>query len=182
MCIRDRWYVEEDINLIAIVHEDRYFEKSNYTRELVSAYANFIKSAPQEIIERSLKLQTFLAEEFSKEEIKEDYDYMISAIFSDLVTNRGFDGILYPSVRVGGQGFNIAITPEATSKLRLYVAGECSIYKLKDQTIIGNDAIIELSENEEEFELIKLENHETECLQQLGVNSIEEIKNAGNNS
>ena len=54
----------------------------------------------------------------------------------------GYDGVFYPSVRVGGKGFNIAITPEATKKLGLYVAGECSIYKLKDHTIIGNDVMM----------------------------------------
>lgn len=177
-----RWYVEEDINLLAIVHENRFHEESSYTRELVNAYSNFIKSAPKELIQKSLKFQTFLAEEFSKEEITEDYYYMISAIFTELVVEKGLDGVFYPSVRVGGKGFNIAITPEATKKLGLYVAGECSIYKLRDHTVVGNDAIIELSGTEEEFELKEIENHQKECLEQLGVKSIDELKKAGNNA
>lgn len=171
-----RWYVHEDIHLLAIVQKDKYYEESNYTRELVDAYNEFIKTTPQDILERSLAYTTFLADEFSKEEIRGDYDYMISALFSELTTQRGLDGIFYPSVRVGGKGFNIAITPEATKKLGLYAAGECSMYKLKDHTVVGNDAIVELKGTEEEFKLVDIEPHVKECLTQLGVNSIDDLK------
>jgi hypothetical protein len=40
-----------------------------------------ITSASPELIEKSLKIQTFLADEFSKEHLKSDYDCMISEIF-----------------------------------------------------------------------------------------------------
>lgn len=171
-----RWYVHEDIHLLAIVQKNKYYEESNYTRELVDAYNEFIKTTPKDILERSLAYTTFLADEFSKEDIRGDYDYMISALFSELTTQRGLDGIFYPSVRVGGKGFNIAITPEATKKLGLYVAGECSIYKLKDHTVVGNDAIVELKGTEEEFKLVDIEPHVKECLARLGVNSIDDLK------
>jgi hypothetical protein len=171
-----RWYVNEDIHLLAIVQKDKYYEESNYTRELADAYNDFIKTTPQDILESSLAYTTFLADEFSKEEIQGDFDYMISALFSELTTQQGFDGIFYPSVRVGGKGFNIAITPEATKKLGLYVAGECSIYKLKDHTVVGNDAIVKLNGTEEEFKLVDIDNHIKECLAQLGVHSINDLK------
>jgi hypothetical protein len=171
-----RWYVKEDIDFIAIIHKDTYLKESSYTEELVSAYHEFIKGVPKEIVDRSLEFQTFLADEFAKENINEDYDYMISAVFSEMATKNRVDGIIYPSVRVGGKGFNIAITPKATEKLGLYVAGECSIYKLKDHTVVGNDAIIELDGNQDSFELVDIENHEKECLMQLGVKSIDELK------
>ncbi|MDH8702655.1 hypothetical protein M2138_002023 [Dysgonomonadaceae bacterium PH5-43] len=171
-----RWIVHEDINLIAIVQKERYAEESSYTKELAEAYKQFIQTAPKEILKNSLAFSTFLADEFSKEVIRGDYDYMISALFSELATQKGFDGVLYPSVRVGGKGFNIAITPEATKKLGLYVAGECSVYKLKDHTVVGNGAIVELSGSEEEFKLTERDNHEKECLAQLGLTSIDELK------
>jgi hypothetical protein len=171
-----RWYVHEDIHLLAVVQKDKYVEESSYTKELADAYKQFIATTPQDILERSLAYTTFLADEFSKEDIKGDYDYMISALFSELVTQMGLDGIFYPSVRVGGKGFNIAITPEATKKMGLYVAGECSIYKLKDHTVVGNDAIVELKGTEEEFKLIEIDSHQKECLAQLGVTSINDLK------
>lgn len=171
-----RWYVHEDIHLLAIVQKDKYAEESSYTKELADAYKQFIATTPQDILERSLAYTTFLADEFSKEDIRGDYDYMISALFSELATQRGLDGVLYPSVRVGGKGFNIAITTEATKKMGLYVAGECSMYKLKDHTVVGNDAIVELKGTEEEFKLIEIDSHQKECLAQLGVTSIDDLK------
>ncbi|MBT9394815.1 RES family NAD+ phosphorylase [Hymenobacter sp. NST-14] len=171
-----RWYVHEDIHMLAIVQKDKYYQESSYTRELADAYSRFIKSNSAEVVERSLAFTSFLADEFAKEKIRDDYDYMISALFTELVINKGLDGVLYPSVRVGGRGFNIAITPEATSKLGLYVAGECSIYKNKGRAAIDNDAIVELGGTEDEFKLVELEKHEQECLRIIGVNSIDDLK------
>lgn len=179
-----KWQVVEDLKLLSIIHEDNYFEESSYTRELVYAYNSATQNIPQEIlnkvpdiIQKSLKIQTFLARQFSKENISADYDYMISAIFSEIAIKQGFDGIFYPSVRVNGQGFNIAITPEATKKLKLVVAGECSLYKHKDHTVVGNDAVIELNNNEDEFDLMNLpNNYQTECLKQINLNSLDELK------
>jgi len=171
-----QWVVQEDINLMAIVHHESYYKESNYTRELVNAFNGFINQYPQEIIDKSLKFQDFMASEFAKETINADYDYMISAMFTEDITSKGLDGILYPSVRTAGKGFNIAITPEASKKLALYVAGECSIYKLKDQVVIGNDAIVELDGTQTEFELIDLPNHQGIYLNKLGIKSIDELK------
>ena len=171
-----RWVVHEDINLLAIVHKNDYSERSSYTKELAQAYDGFIRHTPPEIAERSIAFSSFLADEFSKEHITGDFDYMISALFTELSAKRGLDGVLYPSVRVGGAGFAIAITPEATTRLGLYAAGECSVYKLKDHTVVGNDAIVELNGNETAFKLNDLDPHQKECLAQLGVTSIDELK------
>ena len=171
-----RWIVHEDLNLLAIIHKDSYYHANSFTRELVEAFNKASQSVPTDLLEKSLTIQTYLADEFSKEEIKGDYDYMISAIFSEIAVKRGYDGIFYPSVRVQGQGFNIAITPEATKKLGLYVAGECSIYKIKDHTIIGNDAIVELDGKQESFEMVQLDGHRKEILAKLGIENLDELK------
>jgi hypothetical protein len=171
-----RWYAEEDLKLIAIIHEKKFHEGSSYLRELIEVHQNFIKDIDKEVAKRSTKILNFLASEFSKKEINGDYDYMISAIFTENMVKNGLDGVIYPSVRTAGKGFNIAISPNATKKLGLYVAGECSIYKLKDQVVIGNDAIIELDGKQNEFTLKEIENHQKECLEKLGVKSINELK------
>ena len=172
-----RWLVEEDIHLLAIIHKKEYYQANNYTRELVNAYKEFLKIQDQELIEKSQKYQQFLADEFSKE-ITNPLDYMISATFTDIVVNNRkvkIDGVIYPSVRTSGEGFNIAITPEACSRLGLYVAGECSIYKHKDHTVVGIDRLVELDGKTNEFELLALENDQKECLNQLGVASIDDL-------
>ncbi len=171
-----RWIVNEDLNLLAIIHKDSYYHANSFTRELVEAFTLTSRSVPKDIFEKSLTIQTYLAEEFSKEKINGDYDYMISAIFAEIAIKQGYDGVFYPSVRVQGQGFNIAITPEATKKLAIYVAGECSIYKVKDHTIIGNDAIVELDGKQENFEMVELDGHQKEILTKLGIESLEDLK------
>lgn len=170
-----RWVVQEDLNLMAIVHHETYYNQSNYTRELVNAFKEFIAQFPKEVIEKSLRFQDYMASEFAKEDIEADYDYMISAIFTENVTGQGLDGILYPSVRTAGKGFNIAITPKAIEKIALYVAGECSLYKAKDQVVVGNDAIVELDGKQTEFKLVDMDNHEQLLLKKIGVKSIDEL-------
>lgn len=171
-----KWIVEEDLSLIAIIHKDTFYEESSYTRELVDTYNYFIHQEDKEMLEKSIKYQTFLAEEFSKV-IAKHTDYLISATFTDLVTqNPNIDGVLYPSIRVLGKGFNLAIKPNACKKLGLYVAGECSIYKLKDHIVVGNDSLIVLDGKTDNFEFKEIENHMSECLQQLGVTTIYDLK------
>lgn len=173
-----KWVVEEDINLLALVHSNVYYGASSYTKELADAYEKFMSIQDKEILENSKKFQQFLANEFSKE-IGTHLDYMISATFTDIVTKypgQQIDGVLYPSVRTSGQGFNIAITPEACSKLGLYAAGECSVYKLKDHTVVGVDRIVELDGKTEKFELTELPSDQRACLDQLGVSSIDDLK------
>lgn len=175
-----RWEVQEDLMLITIIHREDYYKANSFTRELIEAFKDASKDAPADLIEKSLKIQTYLADEFAKIEINADYDYMISAIFSEIAVGLGFDGIFYPSVRTAGQGFNIAITPEATKKLSLQAAGECSLYKVIDHTVVGNDTSAKLrgdEDDEEEFVLEKIvPSSQQVCLEKLGLKSLEELK------
>jgi len=170
-----RWEVIDDLYLLAIVHADEFGEASSYIKELAEGYTEFVKSNPKRILHRSLAFTSFLSEEFSKSEIRGDYDYMISAIFSELACKCGLDGVFYPSVRVGGRGFNIAIRPEAVEKLDLRVVGECSIYKLRDNTIVGNDALAALDSKQDVFILKDLESQEQLILEKLGVKSVSDL-------
>jgi hypothetical protein len=173
-----RWEVVEDINLLAIIHNDSFHGESGFIRELYDDYQKNIIHAPSDIQEKSQKFLKFLAEEFGKENIKGDYDYMISAIFSEMTANMGLDGILYPSVRTLGKGFNLALTPEATKKMKLVVAGECSAVKFDGTTYLGNDAIAELSGHEsddEQFEMKPLDHGVNRILAQLGLTDINQL-------
>lgn len=169
------WIVKEDLNLLAIVFKESYYEQNSFTRELVDAYKDIFKSLSPEMMANSMKIQDFLAEEFSKEDTASDFEYLISALFAEMCVLKGFDGVLYPSVRVGGMGFNIAITPQATHKLRLYAAGESSVYKLYDHTVIGNESILKYKRNRSKIKFNRIPSHRKECLNQLGLNSIEEL-------
>lgn len=170
-----RWFVKEDINLISVVHNKSFYNKSSFTKELFDDYQLFCQQTSPEIIEEFNMFQEYIASEFAKENTNEDYQYMISAIYSELVTKLGYDGVIYPSVRVSGEGFNIAITPEATRKLELRVAGECAIYKRKDIARMGLNSIIQLDGSEDNFILDDSNNDEKEMLAKFGLTSIYEL-------
>ena len=173
------WEVIDDLKLFPIILNESYYKKTFFLKDLVDYYKRSNVLFDQILSEKSEKIQLFLANEFAKENIENNCDYMISAIFTELMIENKYDGIFYPSVRTGGKGFNIAITPKATEKLRLIVAGECSVYKYKMETRVGNNAIVRLNGNEEEFDMIDLENSskiESELLDQLGFDSIEDFR------
>ncbi len=170
-----KWIVKEDINLIAIVHKKDFFMASRYIRELVTTFDDFLNNYSLDVQERAFMFLSFLAEEFSKE-INVHTDYMISAIFSELITKiRNIDGIFYPSLRVSGQGFNVAIKPESCYKLCLTDVMESTIYKIKDKVIVDNDFIAHLENNSDEFFLSKIPNNKDKVLKEFGFNSIEEF-------
>ena len=173
------WEVIDDLKLFPIILNESYYKKTFFLKDLVDYYKRSNVLFDQILSEKSEKIQLFLANEFAKENIKNNYDYMISAIFTELMTENKYDGIFYPSVRTGGKGFNIAITPKATEKLRLIVAGECSVYKHKMETRVGNNAIVRLNGNEEEFDMIDLENSsiiESKFVDELGFDYIEDFR------
>lgn len=170
-----RWIVKKDLHLVAIVFKETYYDRNSFTKELVDAYREMISQYSEEFIENSMKIQDYLANEFSKEDTDNDYEYLISALFTEICVRKGYDGIFYPSVRVGGMGFNIAITPKSTHKLRLYSAGESSIYKLYDHTVIGNESIMKYRGNRNKIKFKKVRSHRNQCLHQLGITSIEEL-------
>ena len=174
-----RWEVIDDLRLFPIILNETYYQNTIFLKEIADYYKKNNELFDQTLAEKSEKIQSFLANEFAKEEIREDYDYMISAIFSELMIENNYDGVFYPSVRTVGKGFNIAITPKATEKLRLIFAGECTIYKHKMETSVGNDAYIILNGNEEEFDIIdekNRENQELRLVDDLGFNSIEDFR------
>lgn len=133
-----RWKVKkgEKINVLAIIQEEKYKGSNVLLDKLKMAYDCFVNQNKDENIKnKSLNFGTYLANEFSKDKISNESDYMISAIFSEIVSKRKqFDGILYPSVRTGGEYFNVAINPDVVnSKLELTDVGECPILKIKDK-------------------------------------------------
>lgn len=171
-----RWELTDELHLMAIIQKEKFAEVSKYVHEMATAYSAYLKKIDEKVASRSLQFTNFLADEFSKLEIAADHDYMISALFSEQAIGKGFDGVFYPSTRIGGRGFNIAITPESTKKLVLRAAGECSIYKLRDHTIVGNDAVVELTGTETEFKLVDLPSNEQRWLAKLGVSSIADLQ------
>lgn len=146
-----RWTVTKDIPLIAIVYHKDFINNSSHTNELHTAYQVFLENNPKETA-KSNSVTEYLASEFAKKETPHDYDYLISALFTELVISQGFAGVYYPSVRAEGKGFNVAIHPEfVNNNMKAIVSGECTLYKNGKDVVLDNDTIIEISEGKTEF-------------------------------
>jgi len=176
-----KWVVTQDIELIAILQHGNFYDKNSFTRKRMNDFSSFLNQNPERKDE-TIAFTTFMAGEFAKEvDSSKDYDYLFSAAFTESVVKKGYDGVLYPSVRLDGAGFNVALTPQAADmKIQLAVVMECSAYKLYNNTVLDNELQAILYPNQTHFELTKVndEDHAGEmiCLKELGVDSIENLK------
>lgn len=121
------WCLTKAIQVVAIV-DDVAFENVRNNRMLDLAKTKFEECKLQPDFEEYAR---FVATEFSKP-VDYDYDYLISAAIADAYINDvRFDGIAYPSVRIGGQaGMNIALAPKvADESLMLVRTAELTYYK-----------------------------------------------------
>lgn len=136
-----KWEVIEDIHLLVVIHKDYFHDADNsLLGELKIAYEDFLMKYPDAAKDIDISAKYFAKEFSKKNEDGFDYNYLISAIFTEVVTtDYAFDGVMYPSVQTGGQlGFNVAITPDAVDKkMKLVVAYETQIKKIGEKVHIG---------------------------------------------
>ena len=176
-----KWQVTQDIKLIAILQHGNFYDKSSYTKKLMDDYEASLNQMT-DYKDETIAFMTFMANEFAKEvDSSKDYNYLISAAFTETLVKKGYDGVLYPSVRLGGTGFNVALTPQAADmKLQLDVVMECTAYKLFDKTVLDNDfqAILYPNQTHFEFQKVDAEYHagELTCIKELGLDSIDKLK------
>lgn len=152
------WIVTKDIPLIAIVFDKDLVNKSSYFTEMSEGFTRFISEYP-DLKDKSEKIYNYLASEFSKKQINNDYDYLISSLFTKRAIDKGMKGVLYPSVRSDGAGYNVAILPDTVkTSMKMIAASECTVYKKGDQVIVDNETVAYLKDNETEFELKPVDN------------------------
>jgi hypothetical protein len=141
-----KWVVTKEIHVASIVHHSDFFNGNSYLKQMHDDYSRFINGHSKQMVDDSMSISEFFANQFAKSETPNDYDYMLSAIYAERMTmmNPAPDvkiaGVLYPSVRTLGRGFNIAITPHhADTCLQLIAVGECTIYKKGTHIVADND-------------------------------------------
>jgi hypothetical protein len=111
------WEVETDINLAKVCYNKMYDNDFVHYNLQQHIYGKYIMDDPQKRINHDVFLN-FLSHEFSKlgERYREEYDYMISAIASELLCEQGFEGVSYPSSRSDGFGIDFAIDSSTVDK------------------------------------------------------------------
>lgn len=139
------WEVQKEIRLISLFHNEGFERPTELSKKIQSEFEIIMQSYPDKL-ESTLEIAKFLGEQFAKIVPKnEDFRYLISACYSEIVTELGFDGVLYPSVKLAGEGINVAIKPESVSKLKLLHVGECTLYKNKKKLFIGNNTFANIN-------------------------------------
>jgi hypothetical protein len=152
------WRVKSTISTLSILYSNPDDHKIGWQRKLGLWFNNSISEMPNSkgTIEG---LQDYLAFQFSKEVKKgEDYYYKVSAYFAERACEMGVDGILYPSVKTGCTGLNIALRPEVVNeKLELISVLKSKVYKNGDRVIINNLKKAYLEKGDEQFKLEEIE-------------------------
>ena len=132
------WEVMKPLHIVSLINDVTFPEVKdnrilNQLREAFTLFHGEIKSTEDEKV-----ISRFISSEFTKV-AKENYEYLVSAtIATDIIKDMDFDGIVYPSVQLGGQaGLNIAITPKAVNrKLKFRRTLEQTFYKNGERSFI----------------------------------------------
>jgi hypothetical protein len=152
-----KWHIKDQISLTTIFDPTLDYE-IDYLNEVKENYLKTIKSAPPEIQEKSIRYLKYLASEFSKEVAKgENHEYLISAIFTDILIKNGRDGVIYPSVQAGGMGLCVAIHPSAVKKMELIAVLQGNIIKEEYSVYIKNEKSCAVEEGAIDFKLMDSE-------------------------
>jgi hypothetical protein len=153
------WVVTDDVPMVALCYHQELAQRSPIGRELYTAFERGTAQLDSPLREQSRAANAFFAAEFAKpsQQFKSHYDYLLSALFAEVTVEREMAGVFYPSVMATGQGFNVAISPEYTTKaLRLDKVLECTLYKRDGRFMLGPDKFCHVEPGAETFELLPL--------------------------
>ena len=127
-----RWDIIEELELLALPFSDNY-QRTIATIEQIKNEWKELKCKTN-INKDALNLVEYMSDEIAKETVKNiDYFKIANFIYYLLYINKSTcnsDGIIYPSVAAGGEGFNVVLKPEAVDKkLKFSVASLCYLIK-----------------------------------------------------
>lgn len=131
------WKVKCDIKLLIIPFYQKFVSKTALSHNLNSEFKGVL-SKNSEYKELTEIWNNFISQEFARPvEENSSSEYMISATYSEFLLNKGYDGIIFPTVQLNGRGFNFAIKTDIIDKCtEIKVVSEARIYKNKLRTIM----------------------------------------------
>ena len=141
------WEVITPLHVASFITDSTFEDcKSNILlTQLRDAFVKLHKKANS--TDEEIAIVQFISDEFAKTVI-DKRDYLISAtIANDIIEQGGFDGIIYPSVMLGGQGgINISLKPSAVNKKLRYVRViDHGLYKNRAQSYLRMESVTERS-------------------------------------
>lgn len=165
------WIIKEPLKVFSLITDKSFPNVQD--NQLLNMMRNMFLSVHKSRSEEEINLAHLISDDFSKP-VYNDKEYMISAtLTTEIIADMGFDGVVYPSVRMSGQGgLNIALTPSSSdSKLKFERVVDQVLYKNRDHLICRIESITENGQGTKMFyqfpdELI---------VKQLGINSLEDL-------
>jgi hypothetical protein len=104
-----KWKTKRELTL-ALVFNPQAERNISYYQQHGEALDEVIKKSPEEFRKGTTKFYEFIGNEFAKNAGGDIRTYQITCAYSNIVfAHEKTDGIMYPSVARGGDGFNIAL-------------------------------------------------------------------------
>lgn len=167
-----KWRVLETIRLGTVVYSDIDRNVTPYAKGRAKYLIELLEKSP-DIASQGKLMMDFIASEFSKKEIRGDFDYIISALFSERIIEKGFDGVIYPSVRAEEKGMNVAILPNVVdNRMRLEGVVECKVYKLGNEILVEDSQVAWINAGDNSLKFITIQ----EDIKRRGGNSNDLLK------
>jgi len=172
------WTVQKEFPAVLLIFNDEYLNKMPQFQKLYYDYANDKNNL------NDLTILEYFAKEYAKEINNGEYNYKISAAFTEIIILKfNIGAIVYPSVRMGGESFNIAIRSEYIDYecLRLRAVLETVIY-YKNKVVV-NDYLRETKEINDDgsFELVKINDLKKHLGRERTLKMLNEILKDNNN-
>ncbi|TWP24359.1 hypothetical protein ETU10_03710 [Apibacter muscae] len=138
-----RWKSVEEITLVEVVFSEYSCNNNPDIKHSYNKQIEFLQklNLSEEDEQFFIDFLKFISDEFSKKvNIGEDYNYKISAAYTNLVLeNPNIQGIIYPSVQTASQGVNIVLPPKIVDDyLTPTICSTQIVYKKGKKTLIAN--------------------------------------------
>lgn len=106
-----KWRVIKDFTACAIAHNKDFMSEDPELKNMHEFFLNMVKQSPEKEYD-FIRIAEYLSNEFAKP-VQNDrrFEYKISGAFSKIVFAIGGAGVIYPSAKNMGKGFNIALPP-----------------------------------------------------------------------
>jgi hypothetical protein len=152
-----KWRVLDTISLGTVVYSEVERNVTPYAKGRAKYVLELLEKSP-DIAQQGKLMMDFIASEFSKKEIRGDFDYIISALFTERIIEKGFDGVIYPSVRAEEKGMNVAILPNVVdNRMRLEGVVECKVYKQGSDILVEDSQVAWINADVSELNFISIE-------------------------
>lgn len=127
------WMLVENLKLI-LIYDPESRRYSKFHKLHGKAFDAFIEKTPKKYREGTYRFFNFIGSKFSEYAKNRDDIYKITSTYSDIILSRSnADGIIYPSISLGGDAFNIALLPEVMddNKVRLMFTSK-DVFDIKE--------------------------------------------------